>query len=503
MIVRFAKPGASFKGVSLYLTHDPEHAATAERVAWTHTLNLAHDHVPSAVHEMVTTCLDADLLKAEAGVRTGSRKVEKPVKHVSLNWHPSEKPDRAAMTRAAESFLDHMGWKDHQAILVAHDDKEHRHVHLIVNAIHPVTGLKLDDGLEKRRAQEWALAYEKEQGKILCEQRLKPPAARGASEPRPAWLAIREQVEREFFSERGRNEFDPSYMGRVEIRRGIERREWEILKDQQKEERLAFFAEGKQVYKDLNRALYREVREEFRPEWGAYYAAKREGLAFGALAEIRAGLIARQKEALEERSKEPMAELRAERDRQYRALLDAQKEERANLIGRQERGLSSPHLLDRAYPPEQPPRPASAVPKEVDALDRFGVRRGRSVEASPASARDPIRTTAGRTDGQPSKDRSFTHGGAAPSRAPSRDLASGLAGGLLSFLGAIGESMIGGHTAPRPSPEEELDPLERFGVKRGRPPDPVEQKAQREKAEREAWDAWKEKRNLERSRSGW
>ena len=52
MIVIILANGTSFSGLATYLTHDPE-AKTAERVAWTHTLNLANDHVPSAVDEML------------------------------------------------------------------------------------------------------------------------------------------------------------------------------------------------------------------------------------------------------------------------------------------------------------------------------------------------------------------------------------------------------------------------------------------------------------------
>ena len=51
MIVKISGVGKSFKGLSTYLTHDPN-AKTDERVAWTRTLNLANDHVPSAVDEM-------------------------------------------------------------------------------------------------------------------------------------------------------------------------------------------------------------------------------------------------------------------------------------------------------------------------------------------------------------------------------------------------------------------------------------------------------------------
>lgn len=504
MIVKFAKPGASFKGVALYLTHDPDHAATSERVAWTHTLNLAHDHIESAVHEMYTTCLDAELLKAEAGVRAANATVEKPVKHISLNWHPSETPEREDMIRAAESFLKRMGWHEHQAALIAHDDKAYRHVHLVVNAIHPVTGLKLNDSFEKRRAQEWALGYEREMGRIFCEQRLKPLAERQASEPRPAWMAMREQVERELFAERSRNEFDLSYMGRAENRGTIERQEWEILKELQKEERLAFFTEGKQVYKDLNRALYREVREEFRPDWASYYAAKRDGLGFQALAEIRAGLIARQKEVLDERREAAAGAVRAVRDKEYRALLDAQKEQRADLIDRQELGLSSPHLLDRAYPVQSGVQAERGGTREVDALERFGIRRGRDVERTEARTRGARRDVGKKlAPAAPSRPRSFSSDAGKFQGGLSRGglvtgVSSNLAGGLLGLFGALGESITGkpGKSQPR-EPAPEIDPLDRFGVRRGRPPpDAGEEKGKREAVDRDTWAAWKRKREI-------
>ena len=78
MIVRFAKPGKSFKGLAAYLTHDPDKAKTAERVAWTHTLNLANDHIPSAVDEMLWSYRAADQLKRQAGVAAGGRRLEYP-----------------------------------------------------------------------------------------------------------------------------------------------------------------------------------------------------------------------------------------------------------------------------------------------------------------------------------------------------------------------------------------------------------------------------------------
>src|SRR3984885_3242121 len=135
MIVKIMSSGTSFAGTANYLTH--------ERVAWTHTLNLANDHVPSAVDEMLWTARNAELLKQEAGVRAGGRASENTVKHVSLNWSPEETPTRAHMIETAEGFLHHMNWHEHQTLIVAHEDKAHAHVHLMVNTIHPETGLHL------------------------------------------------------------------------------------------------------------------------------------------------------------------------------------------------------------------------------------------------------------------------------------------------------------------------------------------------------------------------
>jgi hypothetical protein len=132
VIIRFAVPkegqskhGTSFKGLALYLTHDPDKAETSERVAWTHTLNLSHDDIPSAVHEMLWTTRAADQLKRQAGIRPGGRRLESPVKHFSLNWHPSDEPEREEMIEAVQDFLRHMGWEDRQAALIAHNDKHY------------------------------------------------------------------------------------------------------------------------------------------------------------------------------------------------------------------------------------------------------------------------------------------------------------------------------------------------------------------------------------------
>jgi len=506
MIIKFNKPGQSFKGLADYLTHDAEDRETDARVAFTQTFNLAHDHVPSAIHEMYTTWMNAETLKTDAGIRAGGRKTEKPVKHVSLSWHPSEKPDKGEMISAALSFLEHMGWAAHQTVLVAHDDKPHAHVHLVVNAIHPETGLKLDVSHEKRRAQEWGREYEKSRGPELCPQRSLPREQREVSEPRPVWMAMKENVQREVVAEADRlphgytdAEPDPGRTAR--------HREWTALKATQREEREAFFAGGRQVYGELNRAIYREVHAGFRKEWAALYAAGRRGLDYDVVRERKEELIARERAVIELRREAAAAALREERDFIYRALLDGQKAERKELTERQEQGQASPETLARAD------AISSRDPAKLlhDALDRFGIKRGRGnldPARSMATARgDDLfgRRGTGRAgvdaaQPPPSRSRSFGMGSAVGEsrNAPSRDLASGLAGGLLGLIGALGESMTGGpgKAAPR-SPAPEVDPLDRFGIRRGRPsPDAEQENRTREKAEREAWYAWKKKRDL-------
>jgi hypothetical protein len=339
MIVKISSGGKSFAGLSTYLTHDPE-AQTDERVAWTHTHNLANDHVPSAVDEMYWTARNAELLKQEAGVRAGGRTTESPVKHVSLNWAPADDPSREHMIEASEGFLRHMRWNEHQAILIAHEDKAYKHVHIMLNAVHPETGKCLNDSFEQRRAQAWALDYEREQGRIHCAQRLLNVEEREKSPPRNIWMEFqRNQQEFERAEELLReNPEIPEYSPQ-----NRKKEEWKILKEIQKDERIQFFVDGKIQFLELRSSIYREVREEFRERWSDYYLARKNGTDADReiLANVKSQLIADQKAALEPRREAACAELRKTRDVEYRELLDGQRALRAEFGWRLETGLDN------------------------------------------------------------------------------------------------------------------------------------------------------------------
>jgi Relaxase/Mobilisation nuclease domain len=357
LVPKLLSAGKSFKGLARYLTTDPK-ASTAERVAWTHTLNLACDTVPEAVNEMLWTYRAADELKRQAGISTTGRRLENPVKHFSLNWHRSEDPEPAHMIETVRGFLEHMGWGERQAVLVGHNDR-HPHVHVMLNSVHPETGRALDTAFEKRRAQAWALDYEREQSRIFCEQRLLPEEQREQSPTRQSWLKLKETEQLHDKAECARIAEPLDYFARGDRPR-FEAHEWEALKSCQRDERLAFFVEGKQAFKSVRNAIFREVRAEFREEWKGYYDTRRSGGDADRLAEMKADILARQNAELDTRRTTACAELRERRDGDYDQLLLEQKRQRDELAARQEQGERSPQLLAMAYPGATPEDPADA-----------------------------------------------------------------------------------------------------------------------------------------------
>lgn len=301
MIIRIEASGASFRGAGRYYLHDkaadPSLAKdlkpkTDERVWFTDTRNLVSVDPERALDEMWRTAEDQAYLKMAAGAARGGRRCTDPVKTISLSWHKEDAPSPEHMIEAAGAFLAHMKWHDHQAVYVGHSDTQHRHIHIILNRVHPDTGRTLDDFRERKRAQAWALEYEKEHDKLRCEQREvnaarrenRPPelevstAAPHSPEAAPApvrehqpandhlphnVIAITRPIERQF--EAGE-----------QSRRDAVEAERLLLKAGQRAEREAFFEQGAKLFKATRHAVYDEVRKEFRDEWRQYYATAKE-----------------------------------------------------------------------------------------------------------------------------------------------------------------------------------------------------------------------------------
>lgn len=256
--------GRSFKGASQYLLHDKrlpgeETRDTQERVAWTHTFNTLEDDPHHVVREMQHTAYNQNFIRREAGNTTACRPTHVTVMTVSLAWEPSQRPDKEQMIEAARSFLEHMRWADHQALLIAHNDTAHPHVHLLINRIHPETGMTLDQNWDRTRASRWGLAYEREHGQVLChvrEFKERGLTMDGHNFPYSQWK-MWQDMQRE-------GHVEPEHSA------ALKSGEWAVLKDAQKHDRLAFWKESSDQRQQLRSAIRDEVKAEYKPEWQAY-----------------------------------------------------------------------------------------------------------------------------------------------------------------------------------------------------------------------------------------
>ena len=162
--------GGSFKGAFQYYLHD-KGANTSARVAWTQTENMLTEDPEKAWKVMAFTAKAQARLKEASGQSRAGRKLEKPVFAFSLAWHPEQTPDRDHMTETARKAIAALGLQEHEAVLVAHKDEPHAHVHVIINRVHPVNGMAGDVRNSKRKMSDFARLYEREHGTIYCTQR--------------------------------------------------------------------------------------------------------------------------------------------------------------------------------------------------------------------------------------------------------------------------------------------------------------------------------------------
>ncbi len=178
MVPKVASSGRSFQGAYAYYGHDKK-ADTTERVSFTHTLNMRTENPDKAVKVMAYTALYANELKhhyaekyPEKEVKKTGRKLQKPVYAFSLSWGTDEKPTHETMRNAAKSALSKLGFEQHQAILIGHNDTDHPHIHIIVNRVDPITGMAASTSKDRNKLSQWAQRYEEQQGKIRCHKRV-------------------------------------------------------------------------------------------------------------------------------------------------------------------------------------------------------------------------------------------------------------------------------------------------------------------------------------------
>lgn len=140
MIGKIPKTGKGFRGSFNYLIRGKRDAENPERLAWMETRNLFVDDMEKVPRMMRATAAQ-------------SRKCQKPVYHFLVSWREDEAPADATMRLVADQALADLGLTEHQAVLAAHRDTRHRHLHILVNRVHPETGRAWHTGKDWERLE--------------------------------------------------------------------------------------------------------------------------------------------------------------------------------------------------------------------------------------------------------------------------------------------------------------------------------------------------------------
>ena len=121
-----------------------------DRVAWKEPFNLASD--------------DREFVKNEMQQVAKMSKTDEPIYHYSISWDETDNPTREQMMEAATQTLDDLGLSDHQALIVAHNDHDYKHLHVMVNRVHPVKGTAWDRWMDYKKLEKSLRSLERSYG---------------------------------------------------------------------------------------------------------------------------------------------------------------------------------------------------------------------------------------------------------------------------------------------------------------------------------------------------
>lgn len=96
----------------------------------------------------------------------GSTRSKNPVNHYIISWREGEQPTPAQVDEAVNIFLDELKLTGHQVIYGLHQNTDNIHVHIVVNRVHPETGLvtEINRGFDIRAAHAAIARIEHVQG---------------------------------------------------------------------------------------------------------------------------------------------------------------------------------------------------------------------------------------------------------------------------------------------------------------------------------------------------
>ncbi|HEX6373585.1 MAG TPA: relaxase/mobilization nuclease domain-containing protein [Longimicrobium sp.] len=171
MIGNVNQLGKGFKGVASYLESGKD-GQQWDRVEWVESRNLPTRDPQTAARIMSATAHDSE--------RTAA-----PVYHFSISFDPGDPVDRESMRRVADRTLRDLGLQDHQALIVAHGDTAHPHVHVVVNRVHPERARAWSNFRDFPRIERSLRAQEVEMGlRVVPGKHARVPELDGAAQVR-------------------------------------------------------------------------------------------------------------------------------------------------------------------------------------------------------------------------------------------------------------------------------------------------------------------------------
>jgi hypothetical protein len=172
--------GRGFKGLLRYLHEGRKGEENPHRVIWSEARNLP-DNDPMVV---------AGIMQATAEL---SRRVKKPVYHLPISWPPDEQPSKEVQMQVAETLIADLGLSEHQHLIVAHDDGDCPHIHVVVNTVHPESGRAWNPWRDVYRIMESLERQEKELGLRIVDRPDLEELRKGEKDPDRKKKASREE----------------------------------------------------------------------------------------------------------------------------------------------------------------------------------------------------------------------------------------------------------------------------------------------------------------------
>ncbi len=129
MIVRHQRESTANKGFR-HLARYIRGRGAKSRATWFHAANL-----PGVIgtDDLELACALVEAVQAQ-NTRAGSNRTY----HLVVALHPEDRSlDTNELRHVVEHFVDTLGFSEHQYVAVRHNDKDHEHIHVAINKIHP------------------------------------------------------------------------------------------------------------------------------------------------------------------------------------------------------------------------------------------------------------------------------------------------------------------------------------------------------------------------------